>query len=173
MKRRNKTKYIVLTGLIAAIYVVITVAFSFMSYEAVQFRISEIMVLFAFIDPLYIPGLVIGCFIANLYGPFGIVDAIVGSTATFFAVYMISKCRYWFRDKYRGLFIASLFPALSSSIIALQIYVVGGGSFLYWTIMIGFGELVVVTLVGFPLFSYILSKPKWVNLLTISREPKS
>ncbi|WDV44859.1 QueT transporter family protein [Clostridiaceae bacterium M8S5] len=164
---KDQTKFLVLTGLIAAVYVVVTITFSFMSYGPVQFRISEIMVFFAFIDPLYIPGLVIGCFVANLFGPFGVIDAIVGSTATFFAVYMISKCRSYIKNTHRALFVASLFPAISSVIIALQIYVLGKGSFLFWSTMIAIGELAVVTLVGFPLFSYIFTKPNLVKILTI------
>lgn len=170
--KKNDTRFIVVTGLVAAIYVVITVAFAFMSYEAIQFRISEVMVFLAFIDPLYIPGLVIGCFIANLVGPLGIIDALVGGFATFFAVFMISKCRKWIGANKKGLFVASLFPMLSSAIIALQMYIIGQGSFWYWTIMIGFGELVVVTFVGFPLFNYIMSKPEWIRILTINQNKK-
>ena len=163
----NKTKFIVRTAVIAALYVVITFAFYFLSYEAIQFRISEIMVLLAFIDPLYLPGLVLGCFIANFLGPFGIVDAIFGSIASLVSVYMIIQTRKWFKKDLIGLIIASLWPSIFSFVIAFEITVVYGASesFWFWTIMVAVGEFVVITLAGVPIFYWILKRKNVVNQL--------
>ena len=91
-------------GVIAALYAVLTLALPAFAYGPIQFRFSEIMTLLAFIDPFYILPLTLGCAIANLGSPFGIVDVFVGSFASFLALYSMSKTK--------NLFIASLWPTV-------------------------------------------------------------
>ena len=87
--KNDLTKRLTRTAIIAAIYAVVTVAIAPLSYMGVQFRISEILVLLAVFDPLYIGGLTLGCLIANLLGPNGPLDVILGTLATFISVYAI------------------------------------------------------------------------------------
>ncbi|GAU79085.1 QueT transporter family protein [Fusibacter sp. 3D3] len=167
----NKTNFLVRTAVVASLYVVITFAFYLLSYEAIQFRVSEVMVLLAFIDPLYIPGLVIGCFMANLLGPFGIIDALFGSLASLVSLLMIVKTRKWFGNNLKSLVIASLWPAIFSFIVAFEIAIVLGAkeSFWFWTIMVAVGEFVVITLAGVPIFSWITKNEGVVKLLKFSK----
>lgn len=72
-------QHMVRTAVIAALYAAITMALAPISYGQIQFRVSEAMTLLAFIDPLYIPGLVLGCVLANLSSPLGAIDVVVGS----------------------------------------------------------------------------------------------
>lgn len=110
----NKINKLVKIALVAAVYAVLTIAIAPISYGAVQFRLSEVMTLLAFIDPLYIPGLVLGCAIANLYSTVGVVDVVVGTFATFLSVYMISKSK--------KLFIATLWSTLFNGFIIGENY---------------------------------------------------
>ena len=66
--KENVVKKIVITGLVAAIYAALTLVIAPLSFGPIQFRISEIMVLLAFINPIYILGLTLGCLLANLVG---------------------------------------------------------------------------------------------------------
>jgi len=84
-KMRFTTRQITQSAIIAALYLVITIAFAPISYSMVQFRISESLMLLAAITPSAIPGLFIGCVIANLYGGFGFIDIAFGSVATLLA----------------------------------------------------------------------------------------
>ena len=59
------TKFLVSTALIAAIYVVMTLAIAPLSFGMIQIRISEVLMLMAFIDKKYAPGLVLGCCIRH------------------------------------------------------------------------------------------------------------
>lgn len=154
---RNAT-FLVKSAIIAAIYVVITLSFYFVGYNAIQFRISEIMILLAFIDKRYAPGLILGCFIANLLGPYGIVDAIFGSVATSFVLLMIVLTRKKFGLSNRSLLISSLWASVSSLIIAAEIVFIFGApeSFWFWVSMVAIGEFVVVTLIGYPIFAWII-----------------
>ena len=68
----SKVKTIAFNAIIAAIYAVMTLAISPIAYGAVQLRVSEIIIFLAFYNKKYIPGLVLGCIIANLFSPLGL-----------------------------------------------------------------------------------------------------
>jgi len=84
---RFTTRQITQAALIAAAYAVLTIAFAPISfgYSLVQFRVSEAFMLIAALTPAAIPGLFIGCIIANLFGGLGFVDIAFGSIATLLA----------------------------------------------------------------------------------------
>ena len=147
-------------AIVAAVYAVLTAAIAPISYGPIQFRISEIMTLLAFIDPLYIPGLVLGCAISNLFSPLGIVDVVVGTTATFISVYMISKSK--------SLFIASLWPTINCVFIGAELYYLQHLPFWLTSLEVAIGEFVVVTLIGYPVFRVLLKKGDIIKLLKVS-----
>ena len=62
----NKIKDIVRLAIVAAMYVLFTVVNPF-SYNAIQFRISEILMLLCFFRKDYTIALIIGCFISNFF----------------------------------------------------------------------------------------------------------
>ncbi|HBG67253.1 Uncharacterized membrane protein [Kandleria vitulina] len=78
----SKVKTIAFNAIIAAIYAVMTLAISPIAYGAVQLRVSEIIIFLAFYNKKYIPGLVLGCIIANLFSPLGLWDVCFGTVAT-------------------------------------------------------------------------------------------
>ena len=88
---KDRTKFIVRAGLIAAIYVVLTIMLGEKSFGPIQVRISEALVLLPLIDTAAVPGVAIGCFLANLFGGYGIIDIVFGSLVTLIAAYLTSK----------------------------------------------------------------------------------
>ena len=160
----NKTKKIVMTSLVAAIYAVLTLVLGAISYGPIQFRIAEIMVLLAFIKKDYIWGLTIGCFLANVIGPYGAPDIVFGTTATFLSVYAIYLTGKVMKGKKYAILIASIWPTLINAIIIgfmLNIFV--GMPLILSMIQVGFGEFVVITIIGVPLYK-IIGK-KYIKLL--------
>ena len=115
--KNDLTKKLTRTAIIAAIYAVITVAIAPLSYMGVQFRISEILVLLAVFDPLYIGGLTLGCLIANLLGPNGPMDVLFGTLATFISVYAIYLTGKIINNYKAKLFIASIWPTIFNGLI--------------------------------------------------------
>ena len=81
MKNKN-VSFLVQGAAIAAVYVVLTVLFAPFSYGEIQVRISEALTILPFFTPAAIPGLFVGCFLANLLGGAIPVDIIFGSLAT-------------------------------------------------------------------------------------------
>ncbi|MBO4680601.1 MAG: QueT transporter family protein [Clostridiales bacterium] len=88
-KNKKMIKFVVLNGLIAGLYVVFTLPFANIAYGPIQFRLAEVLTVFPAFSALTIPGVTLGCFIANLINPnnLGPVDVIGGTLATLIAGY--------------------------------------------------------------------------------------
>ena len=74
--------------MIAALYAALTIALAPISFGPVQFRVAEALTLLPFFMPEAIPGLFIGCLLANFTGGFGIIDIVFGSAATLLAAWL-------------------------------------------------------------------------------------
>ena len=91
----KKTMFIVKSAIIGAIYAGLTyfAAVLNVAYGGIQFRFSEALTILAAFSPAAIPGLTIGCFLGNITSPYGIVDIICGTLATFIAAILSYKTR--------------------------------------------------------------------------------
>ncbi len=159
MNNDKTVNRLVKTAIVAAIYAVITFVLAPISYGPIQFRISEIMVLLAFFDPFYIAGLTIGCFIANMLGPNGIMDIIFGTLATFISVYAISITGKFAKNNKTSLIIASLWPTIFNGlIIGWMLNYVYQLPLLLSIGEVAIGEFVVVTVVGVPVIKLLQNR---------------
>ena len=77
-----KLQWIIQGAFIAALYVVLTMAFAPISFGPLQFRIAEALCIMPLFTSAAVPGLFIGCLIGNLLGGGIAVDVIFGSLAT-------------------------------------------------------------------------------------------
>lgn len=92
----KKTSYIARCAIIAAAYAVLTLAFPVLSYGAIQVRISEALCILPFFMKEAIPGLTLGCLVANLIGvAFGTTpwDIVIGTMATLIAALITRKVK--------------------------------------------------------------------------------
>ena len=132
-------------AVVAAIYVVITVAVEPLSYGAIQFRFSEILMLLCFYKSDYCVSLTLGCAIANLFSPFAIIDVPFGAIATLISAVLIYKSS--------KLWLASLFPTiLNGIIVGLELNLFYNLPLWGAASSVAIGEFVVVTLLGVPIF---------------------
>lgn len=147
---------IVKAAMIAAIYAVLTLAVSPIGYGSIQFRISEVMILFAAVTPAAIPGLTIGCAIANLGSPFGIADIILGSTASLLAALFAYITR---NIRIKNIPWLSPLGAVvcNGLIVSVSIMLASGSDFVYWLSVI---EISVCEFIP----CYILGIPLWMAL---------
>ena len=79
---RFNAKFMAQGAIIAAMYAALTILFAPISYGAVQVRISEAFTILPLFTPAAIPGLFIGCLLANILGGAIVWDIIFGSIAT-------------------------------------------------------------------------------------------
>lgn len=136
-------------AIVASLYAVLTWIIPVLSYGPIQFRFSEVMTLLAFFNPQYVVGLTVGCALSNIFSTFGFVDIVVGTFATFLAVTAMSKIK--------NIWIASLMPALGCVLIGLEIYFLSDTpmNFFLVTGQIMFSEVIIVTVIGVPLFKFL------------------
>ncbi len=71
------SKYIVYNAVIAAIYIALTVI-NPIGTMAIQIRVSEMLSVLPFFNRKFIPGVLIGVGIANMFSGLGILDVLVG-----------------------------------------------------------------------------------------------
>ena len=155
---RKRIVYVCQSGLIAALYTVLTVfvgAFGLAS-GAVQFRVSEALCVLPFFTPAAIPGLTIGCLISNLLTGCLWQDILFGTLATFIGALgarMLKKV-FW---------LVPLPTVLANTIIvpfvlAYAYHMEGGLPFLMLTV--GLGEILSAYVLGIVLLLALKKYPK-------------
>lgn len=95
---QKKTKKLMLSALVAALYVVLTYVSSLfgLSSGVIQLRLSEALNVLALYSFSAAPGLAVGCLIANLFTGSVLWDIVFGSLATFLGAcgaYLLRKNR--------------------------------------------------------------------------------
>lgn len=82
--RRFTTKDLTLAAVLAAVYAALTMLLPVPQFGPVQCRLAEALTVLPFFFPAATPGLVVGCFIANLFSPYPL-DILCGTLATLLA----------------------------------------------------------------------------------------
>ena len=145
-KKLLTTRSVCLSAMIAALYAALTLLLAPISYGAIQCRISEAMTLLPILLPQAIPGLVIGCLVANLLSPVAIWDVIFGTLATLIA----ALGTYRLRQKP---LLAALCPVVANGVIVGVMLAVFYALPLWMTMLeVAVGEAVAVAL-GFILLA--------------------
>lgn len=159
MERENKmlkdkkisVKFLVISALVAALYVALTLIFAPISFMQLQFRVSEILTLLPIVSLPAVPGLFVGCLIANLIAGALWQDVIFGSLATFLAAVLTRFLRKlpWF---------AAFMPVLVNGIVVglllVHVYALPIG---FWAAAgsVAIGEAAVVYMLGLPFIGLI------------------
>ena len=143
--KTNKVQFMTQAAMIAAIYVVLCVVFQPISYGPIQTRIAEALTVLPFFTPAAIPGLFVGCLIANVLGGGIILDVIAGSVATLIAAF----ATYALRNKSK--YLASVPPVAANALIIPWVLKYGYGEPLPFPFMMGtvaLGEILTATIIG-------------------------
>ncbi len=94
MNRRTMTQKLCFAAVIAALYAVLTLCLPMLSYGPVQVRFAEALTVLPFFFPEAIPGLAVGCFIANLLGSPYVLDWVFGTLATLLAALWTARLHH-------------------------------------------------------------------------------
>lgn len=91
-----------LAGIIAAMYIVLTLPFAQFTFGMVQFRLAEALTVLPLLTSSVIPGVFIGCLISNFLNPMnlGLIDILGGSFTTLIAAVLTFLIGKYFRDYY-------------------------------------------------------------------------
>ena len=149
---RFRARRLALAGLTAAAYTPATVILPIPQYLGVQFRLAEAMTVLPFLFPEAVPGLAVGCFLANLLGSPIMLDWAFGTLATLLAA-------LWTR-RMPNVYLAALPPAVCNAVIVgaeIAWFTVRSGGGAFWpayglsALTVGLGELAACYLLGVPL----------------------
>ena len=164
MRNKNVT-FMVQAAIIAALYVVLTFVANALGLAShtIQVRFSEALCILTFFTPAAIPGLWIGCLIANLATGAVIWDIIFGSIATLLGAIGTYLLR-------RHKFLCTLPPVIANMIIVPFILVYGYGiprvylknvdvTIIFNAMTVGIGEVISVCVLGSILLN-VLNKYK-------------
>ena len=172
--RKFTTRRLVFTAVLAAVYAALTMALGFISYGPFQFRVAEALCVLPFFFPFTAWGLVIGCLLANLISTYGALDIIFGTLATVLCCLAVIALGRGDKRSWIRCILACLMPVLFNAVIvgALIAYFETDSLFTgafwpaFWTnaFSVGFGELVVLFVLGLPLMRW-LPKSKFYSRL--------
>lgn len=138
--KNEKILWMARISIVAALYVVLTLISHPFSYDLIQFRISEALMILVCFDKRYTWSMVIGCLISNIFS-FNIIDCLFGTCATLLAC----LCMQLVKNK----FISSFFPAIFNGIIVgLELHYFFEYPLVYSMASVAFGEIVVVVILG-------------------------
>jgi uncharacterized membrane protein len=144
----NQVRYLARAAAIASIYAAVTYLLKPISYGPIQVRVSEALTILPMLESSAIPGLFVGCLLANILGGLGPWDIYGGSLITLVAAYMTGKMKNP---------LLGAVPPVVLNAFGVSYYL----SFLYdmpyWitVLYIGIGEFVAVAGLGIPLYYFI------------------
>ena len=145
-KQQKKTLWICYAAIIAAMYVVLTYVAKLFGLDSgmIQVRFSEMLCILPIFTSAAIPGLTIGCLLANLLGSAVIFDVIFGPIATLIGAlgtYLLRKHKW----------VAPLPPILSNTLVIPFVLAYGYGmpqSIPFMMMTVGAGEIISIYALG-------------------------
>lgn len=148
---KNKTLQLTRAALIAALYVILTFLAQLFGLASgvIQFRLSEILTVMPLFYKEAIPGLWVGCVLANLLTGCALWDIVFGSVAT-----LLGALGTYYLGRKKPL-LGPLFPILANMLIVPAVLQhVYGAPDSYWYLMatVGIGEIVCCGLGGMLLY---------------------
>ena len=160
---RKRIKFLSLSAIIAALYVITTYFIAPIASGPIQVRLSEALIALAVFTPAAIPGLSVGCLIANMLMGSMPLDVVFGSLATLIGALGAYALR---RLPEKIIFIATLPTLISNALIVpfVLIYAYGlDGGYLYFMLTVGLGELVCAVIGGTLLYPVIKKYRKYIT----------
>ncbi|MFO8060872.1 MAG: QueT transporter family protein [Bacillota bacterium] len=137
-------RYWTRAAIISAVYVAVTAAFSPVSFGPVQFRVAESLALLPFLWAEAIPGLFVGCLLANTFWGLGTVDIVLGSLATLLAAALTRRMP--------NIWLAALPPVVVNALIVGAYLTLWYPVPLGWSMVyVGLGQIAACFALGIPL----------------------
>lgn len=118
-------KDLCIAGVIGALYVVLTLAFAPFAYGPIQIRPAEALTILPVLFFPAVPGVFVGCLVANLLSPYGVWDVVIGSTLTLIAAILSRKFK-------KNIYLACLPPVLINAFGLPLLWLIMDSTAGYW-----------------------------------------
>lgn len=133
-----KVKDLAKNAILIAVYI-LAVNINPIGFMAIQFRVAEALSVIPFFNRKFVPALIIGGALANLYSPLGLVDMAVGGVCAIIT-YIFSK---YIENNYINSFI---FALASGILVSLELYYTAGTPYFLTVLTVGLPTLVITCL---------------------------
>ena len=147
--KSTSTRRLAISGVLAALYVALTLSTASFAYGPIQFRIADALCVIPFFAPYTSVGLFIGCLIANIFSTVSALDIVIGSAATLLGCVATAKLK--------NKWLTPIPTIVSNAVLvgAMLAYVYTPDAFLQGFITMGAqvaaGEIAVMLALGLPL----------------------
>ena len=110
-------RYLCVSAAIAGLYAALTLLLMPISYGNLQCRVSEALTILPVLLPEAVPGLTVGCLIANLIGSATPWDVVFGTLATLIAALLSRATRHLLWTRWKLPLVSALWPVLANGLI--------------------------------------------------------
>jgi len=171
--RMGRTLYIIHAALIAAVYAALTIGLAPISFGQQQLRVAEALAVLPAFTPAAVPGLFVGCAIANTVSFMGLPDLIFGSAATLVSA-QLTKIIARATQNRKLLLQAALIPLpaviINTAVIGAMLTVLADLPF--WVAAIGVmtGQILSCYGLGAPLFCLLRGYTKYIGMQNIKKD---
>ena len=160
----NGTRKITHAALIAAIYAALTIWLAPISFARQQVRVAEALCVLPAFMPAAVPGLFVGCLVANIVSVFGLPDIIFGSLATLISAALTRRIARLVSE--RGVVFQALLIPLPAVVVNTLII----GAMLSVLTGVAFAAAALGVLAGQALSCYGLGAPLYLALRGYARQ---
>ncbi|MEW6226928.1 MAG: QueT transporter family protein [Bacillota bacterium] len=151
-RKGQLVRRIVRAGIIAAAYAGVSYALAPISFGPLQFRVAEGLSVLPILFPEAVPALFVGCLVANVIGPYGVLDIVFGSLTTLAAAVLTRV--------FRRSMLAYLSPIVLNAVF-VSAYLTALTGVPYWMLVLSIGasEAASVVVIGIPLVRFM--RKRW------------
>ena len=158
-----KTKTIAISGIIAALYVAVSLLVAPFGFTAVQFRVSEMFNHLIVFNKKYFFGIVLGVFVTNMFSPLGLYDLTFGVGHSIITLSLTILASKYIKGNLGRMIFNTLMFTFTMFIIAFELHLALGLPFFYTWLTVAAGEFVVLA-IGIPI---ILALNKRLNFKSL------
>ncbi|GEK32754.1 QueT transporter family protein [Kurthia sibirica] len=159
-----KIKFLATSGIIAALYIAVSLLVSPLAFGAIQFRFGEILNHLVIFNKKFFYAIIVGVFITNLFSPNGPLDLLfgVGQTALSLGIAILSA--KYIKSIIKRMVLNSIVFAFMMWLISLELVILFDLPFLYTWLTVALGELGIM-LIGIPIMLALNKRLHFQKLL--------
>lgn len=160
-----KVKTLVANGLVAALYIAVSMLIQPFGFTNIQFRLSELFNHLIVFNKKYFFGIILGVFLANLFfSPLGIYDLVFGVSMSVVALLMTIAVGRFVKNIWVRMIANTVIFTFNMWFIALMLYLALDLPFMFTWVTTAIGEFVVMA-VGMPIIYALHKRMKFDKLI--------
>ena len=152
-------------GVLAALYIAVTMIIQPFGFTNIQFRVSEMFNHLVVFNKKYFIGIVIGVFFSNLFfSSLGVYDLLFGVGQSVLALSMTILIARFVKNIWARMIVNTIVFTATMFIIAVELSIVLGVPFWFTYLTTAFGEFVVMA-IGMPIMHALNKRIDFKNLI--------